>query len=192
MAAGRAGVNHPDAQVDTNTNVSGVIINLVERTAKLISPSSDLDRWPLGYAVFANGHFRDGESLAELLGSWEHDVMAEAFSDGFVPVLRKDLSLSATDREEPVRLASGFTELSVSDPVGRAILARVDGRRSVAQIVRLLLADHDPWMLYSRFRQLYQCGLFAEAFPHEPWTPPVTLAYEHPRAGGTGPTTNRR
>ena len=57
----------PDDQTFTTACVSGFLVNMVERTVRLITPCHANDRWPLGYWVVDQGTFSDGPSLRRLL-----------------------------------------------------------------------------------------------------------------------------
>jgi len=47
--------------------ISGFLINMVEKSVKLISPCISSDEWPKGYYIFDSGTFTDAQSLEELL-----------------------------------------------------------------------------------------------------------------------------
>jgi radical SAM family RiPP maturation amino acid epimerase len=76
--------------------VSGFLLNMVQRSVRLVTPCPSSDTWPDGHWVIEQGHFRDAEDLAVLL-----DTMVER---------HMSISLRARDR---VRLRPD-TKLSVS------------------------------------------------------------------------------
>lgn len=47
--------------------VSGFLLNIIDRTVKLITPCCSDDRWPLGYYVCEEGVFADAEDLRDLV-----------------------------------------------------------------------------------------------------------------------------
>lgn len=55
--------------------VTGFLFNMVERSVKLISPCNASKRWPLGYIVFDEGTFSDGQDLKILLERMIDDNM---------------------------------------------------------------------------------------------------------------------
>lgn len=55
--------------------VTGFLFNMVERSVKLISPCNANERWPLGYIVFDEGTFSDGQDLKILLERMIDDNM---------------------------------------------------------------------------------------------------------------------
>lgn len=57
--------------------LSGFLINMVNRTCKLVSPWHADSRWPLGYIVYNQGEFTDGESLHRLLQRMQEESMSD-------------------------------------------------------------------------------------------------------------------
>jgi radical SAM family RiPP maturation amino acid epimerase len=55
--------------------VSGFLINMVERTVKLISPCEADDRWPLGYIVYAERHFADAADYRRIVQALADEQM---------------------------------------------------------------------------------------------------------------------
>lgn len=52
-----------DTYAGTTACVTGFLINLIDRTVKLISPYNATDQWPLGYRIFAEGSFNNAVDL---------------------------------------------------------------------------------------------------------------------------------
>jgi len=78
--------------------VSGFIINMVEGTIKLVSPTHASEKWPDGYITFDEARFYDVRSFSAAL-----DHLTDAFmtmsADVVRPVsLRGDLNVERTDR----------------------------------------------------------------------------------------------
>jgi len=82
-----------DYETSTIACVSGFLVNMVERSVRLISPCPANERWPLGYRIHGEGTFSDGESFRALLKSLtSSEVMpATVPRDGRL-ALRADLS----------------------------------------------------------------------------------------------------
>ena len=57
----------PDLLPGTICCISGFLVNLLEKTVKLISPWRAEEKWPLGYIIYDQGTFTDGESFIELI-----------------------------------------------------------------------------------------------------------------------------
>ncbi len=54
------------AMTSTIACVSGFLLNLLDRTVRLITPCNANERWPLGYWILGHGTFTDGRSLRTL------------------------------------------------------------------------------------------------------------------------------
>lgn len=160
VASGRA-ADDSGAAVDTNANVSGVLVNLVRRDMRLISPTSDLARWPLGYRLHDQASFDDEIDFLTVLGHWQREWMVERFDEAFVPRLREDLLLEA--RADRVVLSTSFTASTYEDALSLDVLRAIDGSRSVARIREALSGRHPADAIVGRLHGLYRGGLFEEA-----------------------------
>lgn len=58
-----------DTYSGTTACVTGFLINMVDRTVKLISPCNSSDRWPLGYRIYEQGTFTNAADLKLFLES---------------------------------------------------------------------------------------------------------------------------
>jgi len=161
-AAGRGATADPTAPVASNTDISGFILNLVERSVQMITPCSDLARWPLGYAVYRRGVFADAQGLQDFLRACERDEMGHLVDDASVPRLRDDVSRCAAPDADEVVLATSHAQLSYDHAVDTALLRAIDGTRSLGEVVRGLMTEHDPIELYARFERLRGDGLFEQ------------------------------
>ncbi|MBO3458689.1 radical SAM family RiPP maturation amino acid epimerase [Aetokthonos hydrillicola Thurmond2011] len=89
-----------DADQKTNACVSGFLLNLVERSVKLISPCNADEYWPNGYYIYEEGHFDNIDDLKMILQgmtarhmtltvrdsdrmSFRRDLEYQSLSDGF-------------------------------------------------------------------------------------------------------------
>lgn len=61
----RTGVT--DYQASTIACVSGFLVNMVDRSVRLISPCPASQRWPLGYQIFGEGTFSNADEFAGVL-----------------------------------------------------------------------------------------------------------------------------
>jgi radical SAM family RiPP maturation amino acid epimerase len=71
--------------------LSGFLLNMVERTIKLISPCSPSERWPLGYYVFAQADFTDAENLEKVIKDMINNNMSALMPPKIKLSFRKDL-----------------------------------------------------------------------------------------------------
>lgn len=106
--------------------VTGFLVNLVEKTVKLISPVGADQRWPLGIIVFDQRSFEDGDDLRNVLEEMQADMVTELDMGDVVRFNRK--------------LKVEFTELgfTLSSP---ATLIKLEGEahqkffRSVGELI---------------------------------------------------------
>jgi len=84
---------YPDDKLSgTIACVSGFLFNMVERSVKLITPCSANERWPLGYQIFQQGNFTDGDSLRALLTDMVNNHMTTSVRHDTKIAFRKDLT----------------------------------------------------------------------------------------------------
>jgi len=69
FATKRANELVEEGESSTIACVSGFLMNMVERSVKLITPCNVNERWPLGYWVLGEGTFDTAEELGELINS---------------------------------------------------------------------------------------------------------------------------
>ena len=118
-------------------------------------------RWPLGYAIYRQAKFETADDVHDFLKVCERDIMMSApLDDAMVPYLREDLKVAVHPPPKQFVLKTELGELSFSDTVQIAILNAVDGVRSVGKIVRDLMNNYDPAVLYYTLGHLHQDGLF--------------------------------
>lgn len=161
VKAGRGAAADPEATGGTVACVTGFCINLPERTVRLVSPSTDLERWPQGEMVFASGSFGTAEDLAAFLADCEARVLAWRPGDDFVPRFRPDLEVAdgGTDRLE-VRTPSW--RLTLRGELLHDVALAVDGARTVDGIVDALEERHDAAPVYHTLRSWWRGGFLCE------------------------------
>jgi hypothetical protein len=57
--------------------LAGFLINMVERRIRLISPCAASDRWPLGFVVYDDRHFQDGDDFRRVCEDLVRDHMVQ-------------------------------------------------------------------------------------------------------------------
>ena len=151
----------PDAKVGSIACVSGFLINLLDRSVKLISPCTDLKRWPLGYAVYKEAAFPQSISqLSDFVSSCENSIFSDELNDNYRPRLRDDIEREGDSQEGTVALKTAFARRAFVTPVEIDLLGEIDGQRSVGELVESLSGVHHPASIYHALKQLYQEGLF--------------------------------
>ncbi len=160
-AAGRARSTDPDGQVDSIACVSGFLINMVDRSIKLISPCTDFDRWPLGYAVYREADFGSGaRAVHEFLQACDKEAFQDQDDDGYRPVLRNDVERTGGAGCQPLVLRFPFGRTRIAADLHKELVNAIDGRRTVHDLVVSMRDRHHPAAVYHAFHQLYQYGLF--------------------------------
>jgi radical SAM family RiPP maturation amino acid epimerase len=99
-----------DKQSGTIACVSGFLFNMVDRQVKLITPCNASEKWPLGYQIFQEGFFSDGDSLKKLLLEMIENHMPKYISRDDKISFRKDLNYNETP--EGFTLTSAFIKQS--------------------------------------------------------------------------------
>jgi radical SAM family RiPP maturation amino acid epimerase len=96
----------PDDSTFTTACVSGFLVNMVDRTVRLITPCHACDRWPLGYWVSDHGTFTDAASLSRLLDRMVADNMPLTVPRDKPVGLRRDLKFS--EREDGFEVSTRY------------------------------------------------------------------------------------
>jgi radical SAM family RiPP maturation amino acid epimerase len=73
----------------------GYLVNLVERSIKLISPCNASERWPLGYRVHAEGSFQDAAEFRAFIERSMAEAMPERLEAEAPLAFRPDLAYEA-------------------------------------------------------------------------------------------------
>jgi len=88
-----------DYQTSTIACISGFLVNMVDRTIRLISPCPASSRWPLGYQIFAEGTFATAEDFRKQLQRFTSEgLMPVAVTSQRRVALRSDLAWSTGDK----------------------------------------------------------------------------------------------
>jgi len=85
--------------------VSGFLINMADKSVKLISPCRAGEEWPKGYRIFCEKNFYDANDMENVIGSMINEFMPAKLSDNDVIKFHHDLRYK--------RLPAGF-ELSTN------------------------------------------------------------------------------
>jgi radical SAM family RiPP maturation amino acid epimerase len=154
--------------------VSGFLFNMFERSVKLISPCTANARWPLGYIVFDEFRFRDGDDLRQKMMDTVRQHMQPTVSAAMPARLTSCLELSEL-RDNGFSVSSRFIkatceELTHGADLGRRLAAGTYTVGELAQARNIELGvDHvDTFQVLSALLNL---GILSE----EPAAPPPQL-----------------
>lgn len=163
VAAGRGRRANPDAPEGTIACVSGFRVNLPERSIKLVTPTTDLARYPRGEMVLAQGIFEDAPSLRAFLQDCQQRVLQFKPGDDFVPHLRPDLEVDFPEEGKTVLITRSL-RLTITDPLAQEVARLMDGCATVDQIVDALGDRHEPAYIYYTINKWWQNG-----YLDDPW-----------------------
>lgn len=133
-----------DAVSGTIACVSGFLFNMVDHSVKLISPCNASDRWPLGYYVFQEGTFTDGESLRNLLTDMINQHMKTSVRHDQVVAFRPDLKYE--DIDNGFRLSSAFLHHNfnnVSDYLRDLVQGVYEGKQTAGELALKMERQHE-------------------------------------------------
>lgn len=117
---------------------------MVDHSVKLISPCNASDRWPLGYYVFQEGTFTDGESLRNLLTDMINQHMKTSVRHDQVVAFRPDLKYE--DIDNGFRLSSAFLHHNfnnVSDYLRDLVQGVYEGKQTAGELALKMERQHE-------------------------------------------------
>lgn len=144
--------------------ISGFLINMVEKTVKLISPCYTSDKYPYGYRVFDQQSFKNGEEFNHLLHKMVKRNMVEApYSD--MPLAFRD-DLDYRPQEDGFQLVSpnryhNFSVNPIWKSIGELISA---GNLTYDEVCSALILDkgQNPAMVIASIKHLFDKGFLDE------------------------------
>ena len=159
------GLEKPLSAKETSTIacVTGFIINMLDRSVRLITPCNANERWPLGYWVLGQGTFQDGASFRRLLSDLMNRLDDSLRIDDRLR-LRPDLKLTLLD--DGFTLASDFHAYTFRHADGMRKLGELllQGGFSAAELAARIEDETDVPMATTFFRcnRLLDGGLLDE------------------------------
>ena len=160
--AGRAKNLASNTQLGSIACVSGFLINLSQRNIKLISPCVDFERWPQGYAIFAETNFDDSsQKLTEFFKFCEREIFCEKLEDNKILSLRGEINISHQSNNS-IHLATRFANILIEDDIEQKVVTRVNGISTVSEIVSdICKKSHvNPGHVLHATHTLYKKGIF--------------------------------
>lgn len=144
--------------------VSGFLINMVQRSVRLITPCASSDKWTNGYWILEEGTFRDATEFAALIEGMTERHMPLALRARDVVRLRRDIKLTMTGDE--IRLQSYGCTTTITDLPHMQLLAPAvaAGNRTAGDIA-IQMEDEHGWpaeRVMSALNWLFDQGLLDE------------------------------
>ncbi len=115
--------------------LTGFLINMEESTVKLVSPCSPSSKWPLGYRVFAEAAFSDGNSLRDALKEIIAAYMTPLMPMDRVLAFRSDLKCTIRNDGFSVSSTFGAREFTGSFFLAETGVLINEGEYTAAEIV---------------------------------------------------------
>jgi len=149
----------------TSACVSGFLINMVERQAKLITPYPASDRWPSGYAILAEVAFTDAQELKTCMETMIAAHMSPRPRPTAPVQIRPDLSFTPLPDLAGFRLSTAYQSHVFK---GDAVVVQVGemirgGDKTAAELEFLLEICGVPAAQTRRLlHQLFEQGLLAD------------------------------
>lgn len=146
--------------------VSGFLINIFEKSIKLVSPCMPSDDWPNGYIIFRHEYYDSPEDLARIMERIIFEEMKPAifssdrvqFHKGFV------YEKSATNSGFYLRSKTTKIESAVLDICGKYI---AEDSMNVVDLLRMAVADgHSSLSVVHAINKAREAGLI-DAYPGE-------------------------
>ncbi|PKM76287.1 MAG: radical SAM family RiPP maturation amino acid epimerase [Firmicutes bacterium HGW-Firmicutes-15] len=168
----RSGRNRKDAsgspppvlsQEHTIACLTGYLVNMVERSVRLISPCPPSDRWPLGYRVHAEGSFSSAAELDDFIGKTIEECMPEQVATDDILAFRKDLEFSPM--LEGFQLCSRYQSHKMTGSPHLPQLGKLiaQGNLTSRRVLEELMVQHkDVFAIIASIQRLFDQGLLED------------------------------
>jgi len=147
----------------TTDCVCGYLVNLVERSVKLISPCMATDQWPNGYRIHAEGIFQDAAQYKAFLERTVEEFMPAKLEWKVNVSFRHDLQYERLD--DGFTLTSRFYRHSMKGKVWHGALGDLiaQGETSAGEIITTLASDGAPLLeVTSAMQKIFERGLLED------------------------------
>ena len=159
--SGRA-ISLPDAIDGTTACVCGFLVNLPERTVKLVSPCIEADIWPKGYRILAESTFESVPEFNAFLTFCQNTIMNRVLAPDWMLKFRDDLDVQI-NRNEGAILKTRYRQMAIDREPGITLVHLIDGRHSPEQIVNQLSDKYSATAIYGVLNFWWDKGLFEDS-----------------------------
>lgn len=145
--------------------LSGYLINMVERSVRLISPCPPSDRWPLGYRIHAEGSFADAAELDGFIVKTMERCMPEHMDPEDTLAFRQDLAFDSLP-EDGFQLRSSYRLHKMTGSPHLVQLGRLitQGSLTLGRVLEEAAVQHqDVLAVASSIQRLFEQGLLEES-----------------------------
>lgn len=143
--------------------ITGVLVNMVDRSIQLISPCSATDKWPLGYKIHARGSFDSPDAFTEFISQVGETRMPGHLAGDDPLAFRPDLKHART--EDGFTLSSCFHRYSFRGEPFLVLLGDLidKGDKTVGEVIGELVENNaDIIVASSTIQDLFEKGLLDE------------------------------
>lgn len=145
--------------------LSGFLINMVDRSIKLISPRHASNRYPLGYRVFAESHFVTAQDVEQIIQDMTTHHMKRKLDLDDVFTFRSDLDY--VPREDGFHLRNSYFVHKFTDEPYMVKLGQLanKGTMTGSEVLAELLQSHsNVFSVSAAFQDLFDRGLLEDDF----------------------------
>jgi len=144
--------------------VSGFLTSMMKQTVQLVSPTRSCEKWPLGYRIYDEQRFSNGEEFKAILQDMIERFMPESVPSESILSFRKDLTYlpPADGASNFFQLKSPYVEHKCN---GMPFMARLGelistGHYSAAEVAnQLVLSGQSLSSINEALQHLYVKGL---------------------------------
>lgn len=155
-------------QEHTIACVTGYLVNMVDRSVRLISPCPPSDHWPLGYRVHAEGSFSCAADLSDFIGQTIENCMPEHIASDNILAFRRDLEFATLP--EGFQLRSSFQLHKLAGSAHLTQLGRLIARGNLTSwrvMEELMVQYKDVLAIMSSIQKLFDQGLLEDGLSNQ-------------------------
>jgi radical SAM family RiPP maturation amino acid epimerase len=148
--------------------LSGFLVNMVDRTVRLISPCNASERRPLGYRVYYEGTFNDAEEFRACMDEAIQSCKPERVAGDEVIEFREDLEYARTDNG--FSLSSRHRRHLIKGPEYLGLMGDMiaKGGHTAGNLINVAIkADGDFFAAGRTIQDLFEKGLLEEDPLHD-------------------------
>lgn len=157
------------AQDHTIACLTGYLVNMADRSVRLISPCPPSNRWPLGYRVYAEGNFSCASELDDFIGETMKTCMPKKVNSNDILAFRRDLDFVPLP-EEGFQLLSKYQLHKMTGAPYLAQLGRLIAQGNMTSwcvIEEIMVRHKDVLAIMSSIQKLFDRGLLEDGLSDE-------------------------
>jgi len=148
--------------------VSGFLVNMVERSIKLISPYQASQKYPKGYRIFAEGHFNNVQDVSQFLDHVIRDHMSQKLPNDSLVAFREDLKFIPLKNGFHLKSAHFLHKMTGAQhllPLGKLIN---ETNRTAGELIGELVAQgENVFALSNSLKEMFDNGFFEPNYQSE-------------------------